>query len=257
MPTKLCDWLRRRVSQVVRQRSAKPPPRVRIPHSPPSISTWSGEAVISFGAVLALAAAWLVATPELGAGVLSSDFAEMRPGKPAWDWIRAAFEKEKVSLPEFSTDEELIEPSSTLNVDMTATDEVRDASGAQRRARVLHAVFTTWRTKPRFTAEVQQWFLGYFPTGRIAFHPASGVCFPSEAAWAARASAGGRDVSPRTRVEAEGSGLSGIREGMERASQHEPLAALWLTRPGLVLTVGIAMAIPSVLRALLKTLGLR
>src|SRR5260370_41452799 len=34
-PTKLCDWLRWRVSQVVRQRSAKPPPRVRIPHSPP------------------------------------------------------------------------------------------------------------------------------------------------------------------------------------------------------------------------------
>src|SRR6266853_1754563 len=35
-PSKLCDWLGRwRVSQVVRQRSAKPPPRVRIPHSPP------------------------------------------------------------------------------------------------------------------------------------------------------------------------------------------------------------------------------
>src|SRR4030081_451236 len=35
--TKLCDWLGRwRVSQVVRQRSAKPPPRVRIPHSPPA-----------------------------------------------------------------------------------------------------------------------------------------------------------------------------------------------------------------------------
>jgi len=93
----------------------------------------------------------------------------MRPGKPAWDWIRAAFEKEKVSLPEFSTDEELIEPSSTLNVDMTATDEVRDASGAQRRARVLHAVFTTWRTKHRFTPELQQWFLGHFRLEEMHF----------------------------------------------------------------------------------------
>src|SRR2546423_13382951 len=36
-----------RVSQVVRQRSAKPPPRVRIPHSPPFFSqykTWPGWA---------------------------------------------------------------------------------------------------------------------------------------------------------------------------------------------------------------------
>jgi hypothetical protein len=55
----------------------------------------------------------------------------------------------------------------------------------------------------------------------------------------------------------EGIGMPAIREGMERVSQSESLAALWATRPGLALTVGIAMAIPPVLRALLEALGLR
>src|SRR2546423_9317835 len=32
-----------RVSQVVRQRSAKPPPRVRIPHSPPIQQRWQSS----------------------------------------------------------------------------------------------------------------------------------------------------------------------------------------------------------------------
>lgn len=51
--------------------------------------------------------------------------------------------------------------------------------------------------------------------------------------------------------------MSGIREGMERVSQSESLTALWVTRPGLALTVGIGMAIPPVVRALLETLGFR
>jgi len=70
------------------------------------LPTWSGEAVIYFGAVLALAAAWLVATPQLGAGMVSTDFAELRPGKGAWERIREAFAKERVSLPELSADQE-------------------------------------------------------------------------------------------------------------------------------------------------------
>jgi len=70
------------------------------------LPTWSGEAVIYFGAVLALAAAWLVATPQLGAGMLASNVAGLKPGKGAWDRIRAAFEKERVRLPELSADEE-------------------------------------------------------------------------------------------------------------------------------------------------------
>lgn len=70
------------------------------------LPTWSGEAVIYFGAVPALAAAWLVATPQLGAGMLASDVAGVKPGQQAWERIRAAFEKERVGLPELSADEE-------------------------------------------------------------------------------------------------------------------------------------------------------
>jgi hypothetical protein len=51
--------------------------------------------------------------------------------------------------------------------------------------------------------------------------------------------------------------MSGIREGMDRIGQSEPLAALWATRPGLALAVAITMAAPPALRALLETLGLR
>lgn len=51
--------------------------------------------------------------------------------------------------------------------------------------------------------------------------------------------------------------MPAIREGMERVSQSESLAVLWATRPGLALTVGIAMATPPLLRAFLEALGLR
>ncbi len=51
--------------------------------------------------------------------------------------------------------------------------------------------------------------------------------------------------------------MSGIRDGMGRVSQSESLTALWATRPGLALTVAIAMATPPTLRALLEALGLR
>lgn len=51
--------------------------------------------------------------------------------------------------------------------------------------------------------------------------------------------------------------MPGIREGMERVSQSESLTALWATRPGLALTVAIAMATPPTLRALLEAFGLR
>ncbi len=57
-PTKLCDWLRR-VSQVVRQRSAKPPPRVRIPHSPPFSENDSASYLLSSPGMTAT----LTATP--------------------------------------------------------------------------------------------------------------------------------------------------------------------------------------------------
>ena len=48
-----------------------------------------------------------------------------------------------------------------------------------------------------------------------------------------------------------------IRDGMARVSESESLAVLWATRPGLALTVAIAMATPPALRALLEVLGLR
>jgi len=51
--------------------------------------------------------------------------------------------------------------------------------------------------------------------------------------------------------------MPGIREGMARVSQSESLATLWATRPGLAVTVAIAMATPPMLRALLEALGLR
>lgn len=51
--------------------------------------------------------------------------------------------------------------------------------------------------------------------------------------------------------------MSGIHEGIERFSRSESLTALWVTRPGLALTVGIAMATPPMLRALLEALGFR
>jgi len=51
--------------------------------------------------------------------------------------------------------------------------------------------------------------------------------------------------------------MSGIREGIERVGQSESLTALWATRPGLALTVAIAMATPPMLRAVLEALGLR
>ena len=51
--------------------------------------------------------------------------------------------------------------------------------------------------------------------------------------------------------------MSGIRDRMARVSESESLAVLWATRPGLALTVAIAMATPPALRALLEALGLR
>ncbi len=51
--------------------------------------------------------------------------------------------------------------------------------------------------------------------------------------------------------------MAGIRDGNERVSGSESISVLWVTRPGWALTIGIAMAIPPVLRALLETLGLR
>src|SRR2546429_400643 len=60
------------------------------------------------------------------------------------------------------------------------------------------------------------------------------------------------------RVVAEGRfALTGIRDRMARVSESESLAVLWATRPGLALTVAIAMATPPALRALLEALGLR
>jgi hypothetical protein len=38
--------------------------------------------------------------------MLAGDFASLQPGKAAWDRIRAACERENVSLPELSADEE-------------------------------------------------------------------------------------------------------------------------------------------------------
>lgn len=70
------------------------------------LPTWSGESVIYFGVVVALAGAWLVATPQLGATLLTTDFGGLRPGKAAWERIRAAFRKERLELPEASADEE-------------------------------------------------------------------------------------------------------------------------------------------------------
>lgn len=70
------------------------------------LPTWSGEAVIYFGAVLALAAAWLVATPQLGAGLLTMDFGALRPGRTAWERIREAFSRERLELPKMSAEEE-------------------------------------------------------------------------------------------------------------------------------------------------------
>jgi len=48
-----------------------------------------------------------------------------------------------------------------------------------------------------------------------------------------------------------------LREGVKRVSQSEPLAVLWVTRPGMALTVGLVMATPPLLRALLEAFGLR
>jgi hypothetical protein len=48
-----------------------------------------------------------------------------------------------------------------------------------------------------------------------------------------------------------------IREGMERVGRSQSLTALWLTRPGLALTVGLVMATPPLVRALLEALSLR
>jgi hypothetical protein len=56
---------------------------------------------------------------------------------------------------------------------------------------------------------------------------------------------------------AEGWEVSGIREGMEKVSQSESLAVLWVTRPGMALTVALVMATPPLLRALLESIGLR
>jgi hypothetical protein len=51
--------------------------------------------------------------------------------------------------------------------------------------------------------------------------------------------------------------MSGIRESMDRVGQSESLAVLWVTRPGMALTVGLVMATPPLLRALLEAIGLR
>jgi hypothetical protein len=51
--------------------------------------------------------------------------------------------------------------------------------------------------------------------------------------------------------------MSGIREGMEKVSQSESLAVLWVTRPGVAVTIGLVMAFPPLLRGLLEAIGLR
>jgi hypothetical protein len=51
--------------------------------------------------------------------------------------------------------------------------------------------------------------------------------------------------------------MPAIKDGMARVGQSESLAVLWATRPGLALTVAIAMATPPTVRAVLEALGLR
>lgn len=48
-----------------------------------------------------------------------------------------------------------------------------------------------------------------------------------------------------------------VRDGLERLNNSEAVTVLWVTRPGLAVTILVAMATPPLLRAMLEALGLR
>jgi hypothetical protein len=70
------------------------------------LPTWPGEPVIFFGAMLALAAAWLIAIPQVGDVLTRVDMNGLRPGRALWEKFRAAATKRKLELPPLSAADE-------------------------------------------------------------------------------------------------------------------------------------------------------